>query len=100
MEQKAVDGDIQIAMAILMVVGPVAILYLRTRMKNEKGLTRGISARLIQLLAVVLIFPTILILALSGRLDSPETGTLLGTLVGYLLSPVKPPCPSGSESND
>jgi hypothetical protein len=101
MDPKALTAVIEIAMAFIMLVGPLAVLYCRLQMKiAEDGheRVRGISARLIQLIAVFLVFPTLVILAFSGLLDRPELGTLLGTLVGYLLASVKPP--GKSESND
>lgn len=47
---------------------------------------RGMGARVIQFLAVGLIVPTILVLALEEKLDKATTATIIGALVGYLLS--------------
>ena len=47
---------------------------------------RGIGARAIQFLAVAMLIPAILILALENILDSSTVGTLIGALTGYLLS--------------
>ena len=47
---------------------------------------RSIGARSIQFMAVVLLLPVILILALEKILDGQTLGTLLGGLTGYLLS--------------
>lgn len=47
---------------------------------------RGFGARVIQFLAVGLVIPSILILALEEKLATETTATLIGALVGYLLS--------------
>ncbi|WP_322105503.1 hypothetical protein, partial [Paraburkholderia sp. J41] len=47
---------------------------------------RAIGARVIQLAAVVMLIPVILILALEKILDGATPGTLIGGIVGYLLS--------------
>jgi hypothetical protein len=48
----------------------------------------GLGARIIQLCAVVMLFPAILILGLERILDAATIGTLIGGLVGYVLSGV------------
>jgi hypothetical protein len=47
---------------------------------------RGLGARIIQFMAVGLIVPVILILALEGKLATETTATIIGALIGYLLS--------------
>lgn len=47
---------------------------------------RGLGARTIQLTAVFLIIPMILVLALQKVLSSETTATLIGALIGYVLS--------------
>ena len=47
---------------------------------------RGIGARAIQFLAVAMLIPAILILALERIIESSTVGTLIGALTGYLLS--------------
>lgn len=47
---------------------------------------RGIGARAIQFLAVGLVIPSILILALEEKLATETTAALIGALTGYLLS--------------
>ncbi|MEN8107353.1 MAG: hypothetical protein ABFS22_05030 [Pseudomonadota bacterium] len=47
---------------------------------------RGIGVRIIQLSTVLLVMPTILILALEGILENQTTAALIGTIVGYVLS--------------
>ncbi|MCX4151979.1 MULTISPECIES: hypothetical protein [Paraburkholderia] len=47
---------------------------------------KSIGARVIQLTAVVMLIPVILILALEKILDGATLGTLIGGIVGYLLS--------------
>lgn len=47
---------------------------------------RAIGARAIQFMAVVLLIPAIIVLALEKVLDGQTVGTLIGGLTGYLLS--------------
>jgi hypothetical protein len=49
---------------------------------------RGIGARTIQFLAVAMLIPTILILAIEKIIEAATVGTLIGALTGYLLSGV------------
>lgn len=66
----------------LLIMGLVVIGVFLQRIVSGKG----IGARVIQLLAVGLIIPTILILALEDKLASETTATIIGGLIGYLLS--------------
>jgi hypothetical protein len=47
---------------------------------------RGLGARAIQFLAVAMLIPTILVLAIEKVIESATVGTLIGALTGYLLS--------------
>jgi hypothetical protein len=49
---------------------------------------KGIGVRAIQFLAVVLLIPSIVVLSLVGKLEGQATATLLGTIVGYVLSAI------------
>jgi hypothetical protein len=71
---------VELAAAGLMVIGLLAVFI--NRCKTGKGL----GARVIQLLAVIFVIPAILILALEKFLTAETVATLLGTLIGYLLS--------------
>lgn len=71
---------IELAAAVIMIGGLGGLLY--DRYKHQKG----IGVRAIQFLAVMFVIPAILILALERVLSSESTATLLGTIVGYVLS--------------
>ena len=71
---------VEIIAAGLMVLGVVIIMVHRIK------LGMGIGARVIQFVAVVLVVPAILILALEKVLSAETTATLFGTITGYLLS--------------
>ena len=73
---------IEIAAAVVLISGP--ILVIGDRLRSGKG----IGARIIQLLAVLMVIPAILILALEGTIDGATAGTLFGTLIGFVLSDV------------
>lgn len=59
---------------------------------------KGIGARVIQLFAVVVLIPSIVLLSLAGKLEGQATATLLGTIVGYVLSGIgkDEPTPKGT----
>lgn len=60
---------------------------------------RGIGVRVIQFLTVIFIVPAILILALEEILNTQTTATLLGAVVGYILSGIGKDEPSKSKPN-
>ena len=60
------------------------VLVYRERIISKKG----IGARTIQVLGVLLIIPLIGILSLHSVLEGQTTATLIGALTGYLLSGV------------
>ena len=69
----------QLAAIAIMVIG-VASIPLSSR------LTKDGMRRVIQFLGVILVIPTIIILALEKVLSAETTGTLIGAVTGYLLS--------------
>ena len=71
---------LELLAAAIMVAGLVGIFIERLKTK------RGIGVRVIQFLAVTLIIPVIMILSLEGVLEPQATATLIGTIVGYVLS--------------
>lgn len=78
---------VEYAALLIMLVGLVGVFHNRLRgIKNDKPYTRGIGARVIQLVAVILVVPAILILGLAKVLSGETVATLFGTLIGYLLS--------------
>ncbi len=77
MENKNI---IEIVACLIMIFGLIGIFY--ERIKFQKG----IGVRIIQFLAVVLLLPIILILAMEKILDNQTTATLIGAIVGYILS--------------
>jgi xanthine/uracil permease len=73
-------------MVAIMVLGLIIVFINRSFVKNEKGNRVGFSTRSIQFLGVCFVFPVAIILSLSGKLESGALTTLLGTVVGYVLS--------------
>lgn len=71
---------IEIVACVIMVGGVVGVFIERLRTK------RGIGVRVIQFLTVTLVLPSILILALEDVLSGQTTATLIGAIVGYILS--------------
>ena len=71
---------LEAALVLFMLIGLVLVLY--ERIKSGKGPWKGT----VQTLAVILVFPTILVLALEGKVEKDATATLLGALIGYVLS--------------
>ena len=69
-----------VVMALIMIITLCGVLYERYK-KNK-----GIGVRVIQFLAIAMLLPAIVILSLEGSLDTQTTATLLGAIVGYVLS--------------
>jgi hypothetical protein len=93
---------IQIPLCVLVVVGPLMVVYARlfkpVKTTDKEGKIRegprGIGARMLQLIAMLVLPPLIVLLALEGTLSMELTGTLLGGIAGYALSGI-----SGDDSN-
>lgn len=62
------------------------IRYYLTR-TGDNGKFVGVGLRAIQMTVAVITAPIILILALEQTISHETTGVLLGTLLGFLLSP-------------
>lgn len=73
---------ITIALVIFMFLSLVAVFVERLISK------KGVGARTIQIIGVLLIVPLIGILSLYEVLEKQTTATLIGALTGYLLSGV------------
>lgn len=71
---------LEIVAGVIMVAGVTGLFVERTWRK------RGIGVRVIQLLTVILVLPIILILSLEGILKGETVATLLGAVIGYILS--------------
>jgi hypothetical protein len=87
--------SLAVAGALLVVVGR---LFVKTKTTDKEGKiregARGIGARMLQLIALLVLIPVIAVLALEGTLSMELTGTLLGGIAGYALSGI-----SGDDSN-
>lgn len=77
MEFKSV---IELISVLVMLFGTWAVYM------NRKQTKKGIGKRIIQLETVVLLIPTVLILSLERILNVEIIGTLLGAIIGYILS--------------
>ncbi len=73
---------IEIAMLAPMGAGLVGVFI------NRIHLRKGIGIRVIQFLAVLFVLPIAVILGLEGKLGSDATATILGAVLGYVLSPI------------
>jgi len=71
---------IEVAAGLVMIGGIAGILW------ERKKSGRGFGVRVIQMATVLLVMPIILILALEGVLENQTTATLIGTIIGYVLS--------------
>ena len=84
---------LQFIAILLMVIGTLCVIF-TPRLVDRDGMRRAI-----QFLSVILVVPTILILAL-GKVLQPETvGTLIGALIGYLLSGIGSETPRGKSDS-
>jgi hypothetical protein len=99
---------IEFPLLVIAILSPLLIVGLRLCIKRKetktepesKGVTTttierpmGIGVRMIQLIAVLMLVPTITVLALEGCLTGEGTGTLLGAIVGYALGGITAPVP-------
>jgi hypothetical protein len=75
-----VKGAIELGAAATVLIGAVGSLVFATK--------RGIGPRTIQLAGAVMIVPIVLILALEKTLEPATLGTVIGAVIGYLLSGV------------
>jgi F0F1-type ATP synthase assembly protein I len=81
---------VEIVACTVMVGGMIGVLVERYRSK------RGTGVRAIQFLGLTLVLPIILILSLEDVLSGQTTATLVGVVVGYILSGIgKDEGPSG-----
>ena len=88
----------EIALAAVMVLGTGCVLWSRLRDKTTGP--HGVGARLIQLIALLIILPLIGILALEGKLSGDTAGALIGVAVGYTLSGIERAVPSNKKTRD
>jgi hypothetical protein len=71
---------IELIVALIMVISLGGVLFERIKYRKSIGI------RTIQFMAIAFIFPVIIILALEGVLSAETIGTLIGTVIGYVLS--------------
>ena len=89
------------SLCVVAIVGPLLVisarLYLKKRITKPDGTVEerawGIGVRMIQLIAILLLIPVIVILGLEEVLSKEGIGTLLGTIVGYALGGIVNPVP-------
>lgn len=76
-----------IAIALLVLAYTRWLNYKRSTEKNEDESSKssGISKRVIRYTTVILLVPTIGILAVQGILGSEGTAALFGAIIGYML---------------
>lgn len=81
-----IKGAIEILLTLVLVVAPFYSLQFAKDRRDANGKPMGFGVRLIQYLTVAMALPTIIILALEQIIDNAVVGTLLGGLLGYVLS--------------
>ncbi len=86
MSTDTVNNVIELSMVGLMIFGAASVLVNRWMVINAGGRRPGFTMRSIQYLGVSFVFPVIVLLAVSGEMDKTTVGTLIGTVVGYILS--------------
>jgi len=69
----------------VMVIGIVGTIYHRVKLEF------GIGNRAIQLVGICLVIPTVLILGLEDKISKENMGTILGAIIGYVLSGIGSP---------
>jgi hypothetical protein len=82
-----VHGAVEIAAAIVLVIAPLWLIRWYTRRTHTDGRPWGLGRRALQVIVIVMMVPAVLILALEKIIDAALIGTLIGSLLGYVLSP-------------
>ena len=77
---------VEIALALSMLVTPIALLIHRTIAKKSGGESFGMGVRQVQFLGASLLVPGLFILALERVIDGCTVAALAGAFVGYLFS--------------
>jgi hypothetical protein len=86
----------EVGLALVMVIGTGYTLWSRLRDKAQPP--RGVGARVIQLIALLVILPLVGILALEGKLSGDTAGALIGVAIGYTLSGIERAVPSNQKN--
>jgi hypothetical protein len=73
-----VRGIVELTAAAAIVIGLLGTLVI--------GMRQGIGSRTIKFAGAIMLVPVILILALEGVLEPAALGTVIGAVIGYLLS--------------
>jgi hypothetical protein len=81
---------IEFPLLVLMIFGPFTIIGSRM---SPDGNVKGIGARVIQLISLIVLLPLAGILALEGILSGDSAGALIGVAIGYTLSGIEKPVP-------
>jgi len=77
---------LEATLLVLMIVLPAYTLYKRFNQTKTDGNPMGLSQRVIQLIALLVLVPAVMILGLENILPKDALVTLFGTIVGYSLS--------------
>ena len=80
MEPNAMRMWVELIAILCVPITVVGVIW--NRISTEKGL----SVRSIQFLALGVLIPVVLILALEGILERSAVGALFGTLIGYIFA--------------
>lgn len=75
-----VRGLVELAAVAAMLIGLLGAIII--------GLKSGLGPRIIQFAGAVMLVPVVLILALEKVLEPAALGTVIGAVIGYLLSGV------------
>jgi len=69
-----------------MIVSSMYTIHVRMKLKKADGNPFGLGHRVISLVALFILIPAIMIMALENVLSKDAVAPLLGTIVGYSLS--------------
>ena len=87
---------IELLAMLAMLVG-VFWVFINRKQAGDKGRAKGLGVRTLQHLALLLVAPAVLILALEKTIDAQATTAIFGAIVGYVFASVETPSKKSSQ---
>jgi len=83
-----ITAIIEFLAALAMIIG-ICWIFVNRKQAGEKGQAKGLGIRTLQHLALMFVAPSVLILALEGKIDAQAATAIFGAIVGYVFASVE-----------